>query len=855
MTEATAVPLDASPAEVIAALGTDADAGLSPQEAAHRLATDGPNTLPPPPKTSIWALAGSVLRSPMIIMQFAVVAAALVLGNAPLAIALLVLVGLNLTLAIRQEMGARRTVDALSATQQRQCRVVRGGQTILITTDDLVVGDVLLLEAGDGIPADARVITAASLEVQEAALTGESVPVAKGAAPLHDPDAPLADRTNVLHSGTDVVRGTVRAVVTATGTSTQLGSIAGMLDGVERAASPLQRELTRLTTVVGVVAWVAVAIIVVSGIARGMDLSALLLLAITVAISAIPAGLPTFVQVILATAAGRLAAQHAVIKDLGDVETLGATSAIVTDKTGTLTRNAMMVSALVEAGHRYSVEGDGYAREGRVLAPAGIEVPDFTPLAYALCLVSDATVSADGAVVGDPTEAAMVVLAGKLGVDETLTRAEYPRLAEVPFDSDYKFMATWHRVPLRGQERLVELVKGAPDVILDRATSVLGPDGDVQPIGEHRDELLRFNAELGGDGLRVLAFALRVFDDDELPRIQADPFAETDDLVLVALIGMIDPLRPEAIEAVRDAHAAGISVTMITGDHVVTAAAIGRDLGLIGADDTDGAITGAAFAALSEDELTARLDELHVIGRVTPDDKLRLVQALQARGDIVAMTGDAINDAAGIKAADVGVAMGSGSEVTKQAARVVLVDDDFRALISGIRIGRETYDRLTGYVGFQMTALVALVALYLIGSFANIAGGVIMPPFMVLVLSFGFGVFPVLTILNDRAASDVMTRKPRDPKVPLASPGRVGSCRCSPVRTPRAPPRPRPPSRWRSSRKRSPTRWSDSRCAASWSRRSPHRWGDRCCSPSSRSPRCYSSPNCRCCSARSTRSR
>ena len=767
------IPLDAAPASVLLALGTDADRGLEAIDAVARLAADGPNALPPPPKASLWALMASVLRSPMIIMQFAVVAAALVLGNAPLAIALLTLVGVNLTLAVRQELGARRTVDALSAQQVRQTRVVRGGETMLVDARELVRGDLILLEAGDEVPADARVIVSASLEVQEAALTGESVPVAKGAAPLAHPGVGLAERTNVLHSGTAVVRGTARAVVTATGTSTEIGAIAGMLERVERTASPLQRELTKLTTVVGIIAWVAVALIVVIGIVREMDLSALLLLAITVAISAIPAGLPTFVQVILATAASRLADQRAVIKDLGDVETLGATSSIVTDKTGTLTRNEMMVAALVEAGHRYSVEGDGYAREGRVLGPAGVDVPDFTPLAYALCLVSDATVSADGAVVGDPTEAAMVVLAGKLGVDETLTRLEYPRLADVPFDSDYKFMATWHRVPFLGEEPLVCLVKGAPDVVLDRTTSVLGADGRLEPIAEHRDELLRFNTELGSDGLRVLAFALRVFDDADLDTVIADPFAQVGELVHVALIGMIDPLRPEAVDAVADAHAAGIEVRMITGDHVVTASAIGRDLGLIAADDTDGALTGAQFAALDDAELQARLDGIHVIGRVTPDDKLRLVQALQARGEVVAMTGDAINDAAGIKAADVGVAMGSGSEVTKQSARVVLTDDDFRALIGGIRIGRETYDRLVGYVGFQMTALVALVALYLIGSIGDIAGGVIMPPFMVLVLSFGFGVFPVLTILNDRAAADVMARRPRDPRIPLASRSRV----------------------------------------------------------------------------------
>ncbi len=504
-----------------------------------------------------------------------------------------------------------------------------------------------------------------------------------------------------------------------------------------------------------------------------MPLPALLLLAITVAISAIPSGMPTFVQVILATAAGRLATKRAIVKDLGDVETLGATSAIATDKTGTLTRNEMMVAALVTSGGRFSVEGDGYAREGRILGPAGTETPDFTALAYALCLVSDVTVSASGEVVGDPTEAAMVVLAGKLGVDETLTRAAYPRLAEVPFDSDYKFMATWHRVPFRGRERLVQLVKGAPDVILQRCSRLLGPDGEPVPIEEHRAEVLRRNEQLAADGLRVLAFALRV-EDDDLDAVGADPFARVEELELVALIGMIDPLRPQGIAAVADAAAAGISVRMITGDHVVTAAAIGRELGL--GDEVEeghGAMTGAEFAALSDAGLAAQLDDLRVIGRVTPDDKLRHVQALRARGEVVAMTGDAINDAAGIKAADVGVAMGSGSEVTKQAARVILVDDDFGALIGGIRIGRETYDRLVGYVGFQMTALMALVALYLIASGADIAGGVVMPPFMVLMLSFGFGVFPVLAILGDRPAADVMTRRPRDPGTPLASGGRI----------------------------------------------------------------------------------
>ena len=745
--------------EVAGELGVDPALGLSQQTAASRLVEHGPNALPAPPPISVWAVAGAVLRSPMVLMQAAVVVAALILQDLVLAVILCALVALNVGLAVRQELGARRAVDALADAQPRGARVVRDGVQLVVHARELVPGDVVLLEAGDEVPADGRVVAAAALEVQEAALTGESVPVVKHAGVLDEAAPPLAERANVLHAGTDVVRGTARLLVTGTGSATEIGRIAVLLERVERRPSPLTTELQRLVTVCSIVAWVVVALIVAIGLVRGLPVSQLLLLAIAVAVSAIPSGMPTFVQVILASAAGRLAERHAVVKDLSDVETLGATSQIVTDKTGTLTRNEMVVRAIVLDGHRFAVEGDGYARTGRVLAPAGVEVPDLTAIGYALCLVSDATVSAEGVVVGDPTEAAMVVLAGKLGIDETLSRAEYPRLAEQPFDSDLKFMATWHRVPWQSADRVIGLVKGAPDVILARSTA---------DEATRRTWLAR-NEELAADGLRVLALAMRVEADESLRTIQADPLAAVDRLDLVALVGLIDPLRPSAADAVAQARSAGIDVRMATGDHAVTGAAIGRELGL-----GPGAIAGTEFQALSDAQLAARLDHLHVIGRSTPDDKLRLVTALQARGEVVAMTGDAVNDAAGIKAADVGVAMGSGAEVTKQAARIVLTDDDFGSLVAGIRAGRETYDRIVAYVGFQTTTLLALVLLYLAASAFDIGQGEVMPPLMVVTIAFVFATLPVIMIVRDRSAADLMSRRPRDVRKPLASAAALG---------------------------------------------------------------------------------
>ena len=762
----TALPPFARPAEdVIVELQSSADQGLTSAEAAARLGTYGPNSIKGEKPPSVVSIALGQLRDPMNLMLVAVAIVSLIIGEVSTALVVALLVVLNLTLGTRQEITARASVDALSKLQVPQSRVVRDGQLVLIPAEDVVPGDIVQVEAGDLVPADGRLIRSATCETQEAALTGESAPVAKGTAMLDSADAPLGDRSCMLFQNTSVTRGTGVMVVTATGMQTQMGQIASMLSSVTRTRSPLQQELDKLTSVIGIVAWTAVAVIVVVGLFRGLPLSDVLLLGVAMAISAIPTGMPAFVSALLSQGARKLADAKAVVKNLSDVETLGATSAINTDKTGTLTMNQMMVSTIYANGNWFTVEGEGYRKSGAILSVAGVQVPDFTRLAYGLALDSDATVSDSGDVVGDPTEAALVVLAAKLGVDAEETRRAYPRLAEVPFDSDYKFMATFHRATIDGAERLVALVKGGPDVVLARCTESGGPLSNAQiPMDQARAEIEAANERLAEKGLRVLAFAARVLEESDVPQMEADPMALVQGLSFAGMVGIIDPLRAEAKDAVQVALRAGIDVRMITGDHAVTAAAIGAELGL-----GPGAVSGPELETLTDDELKAQLPELHVFGRVTPDDKLRLARVMQETGLIVAMTGDAVNDAAALKQADIGVAMGSGSEVTKQAARMILTDDNFGTLVHAVELGRITYDKIVSFVRVQMSQLMSLVLLFVAATVFNINEGMALTPSMVLFVGLFIVIFPVLVVANDPGAPGIMDRPPRDPGVPLTN--------------------------------------------------------------------------------------
>jgi P-type Ca2+ transporter type 2C len=757
-----------SSTDVVDQLDTSADHGLAGDEVQRRIATYGPNVIAAEPPPTTWEMAKGQLANPMNIMLLIVSIGSFVIGQVATGAVVMALVLFNVIMGTNQERKAMASVEALAQLQVPSARVRRSDRVEEIEAGGLVPGDVLLLEAGDIVPADARIVTSASLEVQEAALTGESAPIAKNASTLPDEDTALGDRTNLVFQNTQVTRGSATVVVVATGEATQMGHIADMVMATKRTKSPLQTELDGLTKIFGFLAWGAVAIIAVVGIARGQDRETLILLAISTAISAIPTGLPTFVQLMLASGAQRLAAHKAVVKSLTDVETLGGTTVINSDKTGTLTMNAMTATSMLTGGEWYSIEGGGYAKSGAIRGVAGAPAPDFTRLALGLTLCSDATVADDGSIIGDPTEAALVVLAAKVGVDAEQTRRAMPRRAEVPFDSEYKFMATFHDVPPGATGGLavfpyVMVVKGAPDVVIDRSSQALW-HGDTVAIANARDQLLAANRELSEKGLRVLAFAAKGLSADEFAAAQADPMAAVTNLDLISLVGIIDPLRAEARDAVQEALAAGIDVRMITGDHTITARAIADQLGL-----GPGVITGMDLAALDDATVIEELPELHVFGRVAPEDKVRLARLMQESGEVVAMTGDAVNDAAALKQADIGVAMGSGSEVTKQAGKLILTDDNFATLVRAVDLGRDIYRRISSYVKLQLTVLSSVLQLMLLATILNINNGVALFPMMLLFAKFFVIATVVVGFIVDVPDPSVMQRPPRVPGTKIAN--------------------------------------------------------------------------------------
>ncbi len=743
------------------ALNSDTSEGLTGADAHQRLDEYGPNRLPEAPTPSAWSIALAILirKDPMNLLLIAAAILGIIVGQADTALLVTILVSLNVVLGTRQELAAQASVQALETQQVPVARVRRDGAVEELKATELVPGDLLMIEAGDIVPADCRIVESAALEASESALTGESLPVPKDGRDVLAEDTALGDRTNLLFQSTSVTRGTATALVTGTALSTEVGKIAGMLSSVERAASPLQLEIKRLTVRFAILAIVTVTFIVIIGLIRGLDINVVMGLAIATAIASIPAGLPTFVTAMLAFGAKRLADAKAVVRDLVDVEALGSVTAINSDKTGTLTLDRMTATKMFDDGQWFSIDGSGYEKQGTIRHAAGRLEPDFTPLAYGLTLCSDATVSDDCEVVGDPTEAALVVLAAKMGVDAEISRREYPRVATVPFDSAYKFMATYHIAPLNvgDPDSLIGLVKGAPDVVMDRCTNAHW-GGDIVPIADVKAQLDQANRELAEQGLRVMSIAYRQWPTTAQDEVKADPMAAVHDLTFAALIGIIDPLRPTAKEAVRCAHKAGIVVRMITGDHAVTARAIGADLGL-----GPGVITGPELQKLSDEALAERLPQLHIFGRVSPEDKLRLVTEMQARGEIVAMTGDAVNDAAALKKADVGVAMGSGAEVSKQAAKMVLTDDNFSTLVHAIELGRDIYGKITAQIRYVVSSLFGVLLLMVLASLFGINDGNVLSPVQLLFVIFFIGIFPAIGLSTDSSEPGIMDIPPRDP--------------------------------------------------------------------------------------------
>jgi P-type Ca2+ transporter type 2C len=754
-----------SRADVVAELDVEPERGLTGAEAAERLERYGPNRFAEAKQESRWHAFLRQYRDPMqIVLLVAGVISIYPVKETGTGIVILLLTLLNAMLGLSQEGKAAAAVAALAKMMIVKARVRRDGALAQLPAEQLVPGDVVQIEAGDVVPADGRVLAAATLEVAEAALTGESLPVGKGVEAVAAPDAPLGDRTDMVYMNTNVTRGTGEFVVTSTGMATEVGHISGMLQRQDESKSPLTVQLEKLTKQLVTIAGLALVASVILNMARGQSFTEVFTVAVAFSIAAIPTGLPAVVTTILSRGTRLLAEANAIVKRLRSTETLGATSAICSDKTGTLTLNQMTAVELTIPGRRYTVSGAGYSTDGQIKHVGGEPEVPLEPFMFPLALACDAVLTSTGEMIGDPTEGALVVLAEKGGLDLTSTRERYPRVAELPFDTAYKLMATFHRMDDEaGREVIRCFVKGAPDQLLARASNHLDPALESASVDDDfTARYLEENERLGRKGLRVMATARRDFDPAAFDP-GADLLALMEGLTLLALVGIVDPPRPTAKTAIATAHSAGIQVRMITGDHAITAQAIAQELGIEGR-----AISGAQFAELSEDEAYEQIDEIGVIARVTPEQKVRLVDLLKRKGHVVAMTGDGVNDAPALKQSDIGIAMGiTGTEVSKEAAAMILTDDNFATIVKAVELGRGLYDNLVKYIRFQMGVLTGMIVTFLGSSILNIASGIPFLPLQTLWVNFTTQVFQSVGLGYGTPSEGLMERRPRKPERPI----------------------------------------------------------------------------------------
>ena len=755
-----------SPAAAAERLQVDPLLGLSPAEVTARREQFGPNQLAEAPRRPAWKRFVDQFKDLMVYILLGAAAVSLAVGDIkdPIVIGIVLLI--NAIMGFVQENKADNALAALKGMLETIVRVRRGGEVQEVPAQDLVPGDVVLLEAGDRVPADGRFVVTASTSVDESMLTGESVPVDKEDEALEGTgEVPLADRINVGFMNTTLVRGRAELVVTDTGMTTEVGRLAGLLGSAEEKPTPLQEQIHALGKRLAVIAFVAVVAVFVVALVQAPEInsdtiSEALINSVALAVAAIPEGLPAVVTVTLAIGGGRLSKRHAIMKRLASVETLGSPPVNCSDKHGALTLNQMTATTLLARGRRYTVEGLGYGTEGAIHAdgvPAGPD--DLATVRSALvagALCNDAHLrTEDGrpALVGDPTEGALVVLAAKGGVDPEGIRQELTRVGEVPFDSSTKFMATLHPHPEDAGRSLV-VVKGAPDVVLALCSTVVDDAGAVTIDDARRSRLLDDNHELGSEGLRVLALAVT-----ELPvparEYEGELASELSDLRLEALVGILDPARPEAIDAIAECATAGIGVKMITGDHASTAGAIASQLGIVGR-----VVTGAELDALSDEALAAEIDEIGVCARVSPEHKVRVVKALQSNGNVVAMTGDGVNDAASLKQAEIGVAMGiTGTEVTKEAGDMILTDDNFATIVHAVEGGRSIYDNIITFVRFQLTTNISAILTILIAQIAGL--GVIFNAIQILFVNIIADGPPAIALGVDPPKPGIMAQPPR----------------------------------------------------------------------------------------------
>jgi Ca2+-transporting ATPase len=711
-------------------------AGLSHEESARRRAEYGPNVIDEAPPRSAWLILLAQFADYMILVLLGAAIASGVIGDLADTLVIVAIVVLNAVVGFVQEFRAERALAALKAMAAPVATVVRGGTPTTEPAAHLVPGDIVRVEAGSIVPADLRILESASLRVDEAPLTGESVPIDKAHSPIDEADVAVADRHNIAHKGTLVTYGRGVGLVVATGMRTEFGKIARLLEQARLVETPLQRRLAVFGRRLALVVLAICAIVFVAGLMRGEPALPMLLTAVSLAVAAIPEALPAVVSVALAFGARKLMRQRALIRRLPAVETLGSVTTICSDKTGTLTANEMHV--------------ERYYCDGAAADTPGTTEP-WRTLRLALCVSHDAVRDGTGRLVGDPTEVALLRAALAAGSDPAAEAARWPRVDEIPFDSVRKCMSTLHRTP---EGDWLSIVKGAAEVVVDACNAVaLGSE----TVAIERTRLLAQADALAAEGLRVLAVAVRRF--AERPG-RYDPVTAESGLKFVGFVGLIDPPRPEIVAAIATCRSAGIVPVMITGDHPLTARAIARRIGLL--TDDRAVITGAALAALSSDELAERVGELRVYARVAPEQKLAIVAALQKRGEVVAVTGDGVNDAPALRQADIGVAMGiAGTDVAKEVSGMVLLDDNFATIVRAVREGRRIYDNLRRFIRYVLTTNTGEIWTIFLAPFLGLP--IPLLPIQILWINLVTDGLPGLALAAEPEERDVMRRPPRDP--------------------------------------------------------------------------------------------
>jgi cation-transporting ATPase F len=750
--------------QVARLLESDPASGLAVAEVEARMRQFGPNQISAQQRLGAWIRFLLQFHQPLIYILLASTVISAAMGKWVDALVIFVVAFINAVVGYLQEAKAEKAIEALAKMVVTEATVRRGGEKLRIPSAQLVPGDLVLLQSGDRVPADLRLLQQRNLQVEEAALTGESAPVEKQTEPL-PVEAILADRTNLAFTGTLVSTGQGEGMVFATGDRTEMGRIAGMMSVVEDFQTPFTRKIAQFSRLLLYVILGLAILIFISGILRGAPWPEMFMAAIALAVGAIPEGLPAVVTITLAIGVARMARRQTIVRKLPAVETLGSTTVICSDKTGTLTQNQMTVREIHAGGRLYHVTGSGYEAQGEIhFEQAPVVVGENVALietlgAGLLCNDSRLVRNHEGqsTVQGDPTEAALIVAAQKAGLSEPEMNARLPRIETIPFAAEYRYMATLH-----GADDTPKMIyiKGAVEVLLEKCAYALSEAGELAPLDKAL--VLRHAEEMAARGLRVLAFARR-----DMPSEHSGLEHEhvAGGLTFLGLQGKLDPPRPEVIKAVGKCRAAGIEVKMITGDHVLTAKAIAAQIGLGRGADTV-ALTGSQLEALNDEELADAAERASVFARVAPEQKLRLVKALQARGHVVAMTGDGVNDAPALKQADIGVAMGiTGADVTKEAADMILTDDNFASIEAAVEEGRGVFDNLTKFILWILPTNAGVALILLVASLS----GIMLPmvPTQLLWLNLVTALFLGLTLVVEPKEGDIMLRPPRDPKKPL----------------------------------------------------------------------------------------